>query len=125
VSPYADGYHLGYVGLLVGNGKGAHAGKHSVGNDERIMGFSVGEQDREFSPFVPSCQICRAVKRRLQDFGCLSEAGITGRTTVAIIEAFEMINIAEQERERISCFLRIEPGPVELPVKLAPIGNTC
>lgn len=109
----------------MGNGKGAHIGKHPVGNDERIMGFSVGEQDGKFSPLVLSCQICRAVERRLQYFGCPPEAGITGRTTVAIIEAFEMINIAEQERERVSCFLRIQPGPVELPVKLTPIGNTC
>jgi hypothetical protein len=109
----------------MGNGEGAHASKHPVGNDERIMGFSVGEQDGKFVPFVPSCQICRAVERRLQEFGYLPEAGITGRTTVAIIEVFETINIAEQERERVSCFLRIKPSSFELPVKMTPIGDAC
>ncbi|RWX47186.1 hypothetical protein VT98_12341 [Candidatus Electrothrix communis] len=58
MASYADGYHWGYVGLLVGNDKGAHAGQHLVGNDERILGFSVGEQDGEFFPLVSSCQIC-------------------------------------------------------------------
>jgi hypothetical protein len=125
VAAYADRHHLSYIGFRMGNGKGAHLSEYSIGNDERFMGFSVGEQDGELIPLVPSCQICRAAECRLEALSNLPEAGITSRTTVVLIEWFKIINIAEQERERVSCFLRIEPSSFELPVKMTPIGDAC
>ena len=122
---YTDRHHLGNVRLFMGDSKGTHACKQLVGDNERVTGFSVGEQDGKFFSLISSSQICRTVENRFEALGYLLDAGITGKTTVARIEAFELVNVAKQERKWGPCFLCIEPSPVELPFEMMSVGNAC
>ena len=108
----------------MGDGQGTHLGKHSVGDHECSVGIGVGEEDGKSFSFIAGRQVCRAAECRVKAEAYPSEAIISSRAAVVLMKLYELINIAKEKRERVLCFLRIHPSPVELLIKISSSSNT-
>jgi hypothetical protein len=121
--PHAGGDMIGHARRRMGNRQFVQPGQHRAGQGHRAIARGLRQEDDEFLAPIAGKDIAGPPRHGRQRAGDLTQAFIARRVAILVVVGLEMVDIEQDQRERIGIAQGARGLGVERGLERAAVGH--